>query len=166
MSEVSGKQGFSFTELLIYLPCSLVLVGCAAYLSQNFHEALVRAATSVDTTIEIALAMDYLITDISQFAPGHSNWKKVEPTCIIINNGIRDVGWMLHKSRLLRITGSYCRDTDSWKGRATTVFLQQVELFECRAYGPLDSPRAIRCTITKKHERKLCKLTSFTAVHL
>ncbi len=166
MIMVSKKQGFSLVEVLIYLPCSLLLCSCMAYLSQQFQGALLKAAATAETSIELALALDSVINDLAQLTVSGSQWKEAKATHLIFNNGHHDIGWLVDNARLLRITGSYCKETGCWKKRATTVFLQQVTAFECFVYGPPLNPKAIRCTIRKERVKKLRVVTSLIALQV
>ena len=159
------KAGFTLTELLIYLPCSLLLYGSIALLSHTFQSALLKTTSTTEITLELALAMEYILKDLARVSSSCVLEKEGDSISLIFNNDLHGIVWKVDKGRLLRITGNYCKKTGTWKNRATTVFLQNLHSFESVVlYGDPKLPQAIRCTLTKKHTDRLCTLTSFTAL--
>ncbi len=158
------KEGFSFIELLIYLPCALVLLGAAGYSTLNFQKALLSLTASTETTIQIALAMDQFINDLKKTSSCFTQWKSCEPHSLIFKTERHDIGWKHYKNRLIRISGDYCTQTGRWKGAARTTFLDPMEQFECTISYDGEKIKGILCKMTKKCRAKVCTINSFTAL--
>lgn len=161
-----NKRGFSLIELLVYLSSSLLLYAATLQLMHLFQATLQQKTRGVDISLDIAIALEALNTDIASLAYIPAQWKETALSNLIFNNGHVDIGWIVDTQRLIRITGDYCQATKKWKRKAVTVFLRHIHLFECIYFYKNGLVHAIRCTVEKLQGSKPLTISSLMTIPL
>ncbi len=138
-----NKNGLSILEFLIYLTCSILLFSLAGYATVRVREAQQKRAQLLERWIQLALAMDKVIDDLSQAPSSLTSWKKMAQDEFIFVVGQCERKVTLRNKRLIRCDG-HCNQTK--KGMSIVLDGVSQVIFDYYVQG--NALLGIRCVIT------------------
>lgn len=165
----SVRAGSSLIELLVYLSCGVIICCLIGQVALTITRAARVQTSVVEAWVTVALALDRLHEDLKKAPSDFRQWKVRSAHALIFTlknrSEHRDYGWYRDKGRLVRVVGTYNKETACWSHRAMSIVLDAAESITFRFDHYNEEQLAgVKVTLTKRIKNHEIKLSSYTCL--
>ncbi|MFI5332933.1 MAG: hypothetical protein ACHQVS_02405 [Candidatus Babeliales bacterium] len=139
--------GFSIIEFLLYIGIVTLIIGCTTTALMYTYSSVVRAHHSLHEMSMLSTACDVFAHDVYEASDARDTWYQPDVHTILFRCGTTDMCWLVKEKKLMRVTGTYDRNSQRWTQRTISVMSTGVTAWACTLIPSLHASDTI-CAVT------------------
>ncbi len=121
MAQCRAKSGLTIIECLVYLSLLSFIATASMALITHLWQAGLQQMRKEQSMLVLYSAYDSIAQDLHAAPQEKNAWKVTSSNMIIWQQDKEDIGWIIDKKSLLRITGTYNKKSKKWSKKQTSL---------------------------------------------
>jgi hypothetical protein len=158
------RPGFFLIEILVYMLGATLLIMLVMHYAVNTTHLLKTTTERVTRMMSLCSALDLVCRDLAAAPCAGKEWKVLQPTMLIWQQGDQDIGWLFNGVELVRCEGNYRQNQGHWKSVVKSVAAHNLRSVTFSvAHRSLSVVRSIHITASDIHGNTMERLCALHA---